>query len=573
MHGAAGAARRDPALALGVNTVAGHVTNAPVAEFLGVACRRPPRRPRLTPECTATVECRGRGVGSRRVPTGTGLRSKARHRTGSTSAHEHDPGAAIVAADGERSERGARPVHVACIMDGNGRWAAAPRPAAHRRAHRGRGEPRPARARRRARATSAGSPCSASRPRTGFGRAPRCATSSACTSKLFGRVAELNELNVRVQWMGRPFDEPEARTPKYVQRAIRKAIADTAGNTGMVLTVAFDYGSRAEIVDAAGAAAARGARSTSRRSIGDAPLPARAAAGRRRRAHVGRAADLQLHAVAVRRRARCYFTDRAVAGVRRRRARRRARRSSALDDGRPTTALARRRRRARRPPRTVPASGRWPTAVAAAIADRPPPRRAGRHRDRQDARLPRAGDRRRASGSSWPPPPRRCRTSSPPRTCRSSQRRTSASTSTWACSRAAATTSACSGCASCAPADDRPARARGDGRATRKLEIKRLAEWAGDDATPATSPSCRLAPPTAAWQAVSVGSDECPGAEALPDGRAVLRRAGPPARRSTPTSSSSTLHLYGLDVGQRRRDPARARRASWSTRPTSSRTS
>ena len=35
MHGAAEAARRDPAIALGVNTVAGAVTNEPVAEFLG----------------------------------------------------------------------------------------------------------------------------------------------------------------------------------------------------------------------------------------------------------------------------------------------------------------------------------------------------------------------------------------------------------------------------------------------------------------------------------------------------------------------------------------------------------
>jgi alanine dehydrogenase len=34
--GTAGAARRDPALAKGVNTAAGQVTNAPVAEFLGV---------------------------------------------------------------------------------------------------------------------------------------------------------------------------------------------------------------------------------------------------------------------------------------------------------------------------------------------------------------------------------------------------------------------------------------------------------------------------------------------------------------------------------------------------------
>jgi alanine dehydrogenase len=34
VHGAAGAAQRDPAIAAGVNTVAGSVTNAPVAEFL-----------------------------------------------------------------------------------------------------------------------------------------------------------------------------------------------------------------------------------------------------------------------------------------------------------------------------------------------------------------------------------------------------------------------------------------------------------------------------------------------------------------------------------------------------------
>ncbi|MAT04371.1 MAG: alanine dehydrogenase [Acidimicrobiaceae bacterium] len=37
VHGPADAARRDPALALGVNTVAGQVTNEPVAEFLGDA--------------------------------------------------------------------------------------------------------------------------------------------------------------------------------------------------------------------------------------------------------------------------------------------------------------------------------------------------------------------------------------------------------------------------------------------------------------------------------------------------------------------------------------------------------
>jgi undecaprenyl diphosphate synthase len=68
--------------------------------------------------------------------------------------------------------------------------------------------------------------------------------------KLFGRIEELNQLNVRIQWIGRPFDTPDARTPRYVQRAIIKAIADTASNTGMLLTVAFDYGARQELIDA-----------------------------------------------------------------------------------------------------------------------------------------------------------------------------------------------------------------------------------------------------------------------------------------------------------------------------------
>lgn len=68
--------------------------------------------------------------------------------------------------------------------------------------------------------------------------------------KLFGRVAELNELNVRINWIGRRFDSADTPTPKYVQRAIRKAMADTARNTGMVLTVAFDYGGRRELIDA-----------------------------------------------------------------------------------------------------------------------------------------------------------------------------------------------------------------------------------------------------------------------------------------------------------------------------------
>jgi undecaprenyl diphosphate synthase len=76
--------------------------------------------------------------------------------------------------------------------------------------------------------------------------------------RLFGRIEELNEHNVRVQWIGRPFDEPGSRTPVAVQRAIRQAISDTAHNDGMTLTVAFDYGSRAELVRAASRARGTG---------------------------------------------------------------------------------------------------------------------------------------------------------------------------------------------------------------------------------------------------------------------------------------------------------------------------
>lgn len=146
-----------------------------------------------------------------------------------------------------------RPVHVACIMDGNGRWAGRrglPRTDGHTE-----GEENIARLVRVAVRRNIGW-------LTLFGfstenwRRPRTEVRHilGLHEKLFGRIAELNELNVRIQWIGRPFDSPESRTPRYVQRAIRKAINDTAQNTGMVLTIAFDYGGRAELVAAADAA-------------------------------------------------------------------------------------------------------------------------------------------------------------------------------------------------------------------------------------------------------------------------------------------------------------------------------
>ncbi len=164
----------------------------------------------------------------------------------STTPQPHAPQAALQ-----------RLVHVACIMDGNGRWAQRrnlPRTEGHTE-----GEENLARLVRVAVTRNVGW-------LTVFGFStenwvrPRGEVRHilGLHKKLFGRVAELNELNVRIQWMGRPFDSPEARTPKYVQRAIRKALKDTAKNTGMVLTVAFDYGSHAEMVHAAQRAAAQG---------------------------------------------------------------------------------------------------------------------------------------------------------------------------------------------------------------------------------------------------------------------------------------------------------------------------
>ena len=85
-------------------------------------------------------------------------------------------------------------------------------------------------------------------------------------------------------------------------------------------------------------------------------------------------------------------------------------------------------------------------AVAARHHRRAPPRRAGRDRHRQVARLPRPGDPRRAAGAWSPPPPRRCRTSWSARTCRSSPS-TSARTFATRCSRAGRTTCASSGSA------------------------------------------------------------------------------------------------------------------------------
>ena len=142
-----------------------------------------------------------------------------------------------------------QPIHVACIMDGTGRWASRkglPRTDGHTA-----GEEALAGVVRASAKRSVGwltvfgfSTENWVRPRTEVRHI------LSLHRKLFGRINEMNENNARTRWIGRPFAEPGARTPVYVQKAIRKAIADTEHNTGLVVTVAFDYGSRAELVRA-----------------------------------------------------------------------------------------------------------------------------------------------------------------------------------------------------------------------------------------------------------------------------------------------------------------------------------
>lgn len=142
------------------------------------------------------------------------------------------------------------PLHVACIMDGNGRWASR------------RGLPRTD-------GHTAGEEALADIVRAAADRPVKWLTAFGFSTenwvrpktevrhilslhrKLFARTDEMNSKNARTRWIGRPFNEKGSRTPVFVQKAINKAIADTSHNTGLTVTIAFDYGSRSELVRAA----------------------------------------------------------------------------------------------------------------------------------------------------------------------------------------------------------------------------------------------------------------------------------------------------------------------------------
>ena len=144
------------------------------------------------------------------------------------------------------------PRHVAIIMDGNGRWAAQ------------RGQPRIAGHRAGVEAVRAAVDTGA---RLGLGALTLYAFSTENWKRpryevdalmrmlrkyLRLELDEINRQNIRFQTIGRI----EALAPT-VRQEIARASERTSSNTGMVLTVALNYGGRAEIVDACRAAMRR----------------------------------------------------------------------------------------------------------------------------------------------------------------------------------------------------------------------------------------------------------------------------------------------------------------------------
>jgi undecaprenyl diphosphate synthase len=138
------------------------------------------------------------------------------------------------------------PVHIACVMDGNGRWAqkrGLPRTAGH----------------------SAGEEALFDAVEGAVDVGVKWLTVYAFSTEnwrrpvdevrflmrfneslLLRRVDELDDMGVRVRFVGRR----DWRVPKRLVRRMDESIDQTAKNRTMTLTIAFNYGGRAEIVDA-----------------------------------------------------------------------------------------------------------------------------------------------------------------------------------------------------------------------------------------------------------------------------------------------------------------------------------
>jgi len=137
------------------------------------------------------------------------------------------------------------PHHIAVIMDGNGRWARRrhlPRVAGHRAGAKSARTIIETCARLKIPALTlyAFSMENWRRPKTEVGFLMRL-----LREYLRQELPGIHENNIRMVVIGRPEE-----LPAEVQHDIEEAMRLTAGNTGMTLAVALNYGGRAEIVDA-----------------------------------------------------------------------------------------------------------------------------------------------------------------------------------------------------------------------------------------------------------------------------------------------------------------------------------
>jgi undecaprenyl diphosphate synthase len=138
------------------------------------------------------------------------------------------------------------PVHIACVMDGNGRWAQK-------------------RGLRRTDGHSAGEEALFDTVEGAVDVGVRWLTVYAFSTEnwkrpvdevrflmnfneslLTRRVDELDEMGVRVRFTGRR----DWRVPKRLARRMDASVEQTSRNRKMTLTIAFNYGGRAEVVDA-----------------------------------------------------------------------------------------------------------------------------------------------------------------------------------------------------------------------------------------------------------------------------------------------------------------------------------
>ena len=149
----------------------------------------------------------------------------------------------------------ALPRHVAIVMDGNGRWAkqrGLPRTDGHRA-----GEDAVARAVDAALELGIGNLTVYAFSTENWRRPPSEVRFLLNDTERFVRRRrdEFHAKGVRMRWIGRR----ERKIPKRILDQIDESVAMTKDNTRMTLTVAFNYGGRAEIGDAARAIAAEAA--------------------------------------------------------------------------------------------------------------------------------------------------------------------------------------------------------------------------------------------------------------------------------------------------------------------------